>query len=68
MQCDIIARGIIGAVKATKPAGAAGGAAGRHQCPPRAKKLIAESGLPVVTANDLTDAAVKVVGAAATAA
>ena len=67
MQCDIIARGIIGAVKATNlPVPLVVRLEGTNVA--EGKKLIAESGLPVVTANDLTDAAVKVVGAAATVA
>ena len=67
MQCDIIARGIIGAVKAVNlPVPLVVRLEGTNVA--EGKKLIAESGLPVVTANDLTDAAVKVVGAAATAA
>ncbi len=67
MKCDVIAEGIIGAARALKlsvplivrlegtnvDAG---------------KKLIAESGLAVITANDLADAAQKAVAAAAAAA
>jgi succinyl-CoA synthetase beta subunit len=66
MKCDVIAEGIIGAARALKltvplivrlegtnvDAG---------------KKLIAESGLAVITANDLADAAQKAVAAAAAA-
>ena len=67
MQCDIIARGIIGAVKAVNlPVPLVVRLEGTNVA--EGKKLIAGSGLPVVTANDLTDAAVKVVGAAATVA
>ena len=67
MQCDIIARGIIGAVKAVNlPVPLVVRLEGTNVA--EGKKLIQESGLPVITANDLTDAAVKVVGAAATAA
>lgn len=67
MQCDIIARGIIGAVKAVNlPVPLVVRLEGTNV--EEGKRLIQESGLPVVTANDLTDAAVKVVGAAATAA
>ncbi len=66
MQCDIIARGIIGAVKAVNlPVPLVVRLEGTNV--EAGKKLIQESGLPVITANDLTDAAVKVVGAAATA-
>ena len=67
MQCDIIARGIIGAVKAVNlPVPLVVRLEGTNV--EAGKKLIQESGLPVITANDLTDAAVKVVGAAATVA
>ena len=67
MQCDIIARGIIGAVKAVNlPVPLVVRLEGTNVA--AGKKLIEESGRPVITANDLTDAAVKVVGAAATAA
>jgi succinyl-CoA synthetase beta subunit len=67
MQCDIIANGIINAVKAVNlPVPLVVRLEGTNV--EAGKKLIAESGLPVITANDLTDAAVKVVGAAATAA
>jgi succinyl-CoA synthetase beta subunit len=64
MQCDIIANGIINAVKAVNlPVPLVVRLEGTNV--EAGKKLIAESGLPVITANDLTDAAVKVVGAAA---
>ncbi len=67
MQCDIIARGIIGAVKAVNlPVPLVVRLEGTNVA--EGKRLIQESGLPVITANDLTDAAVKVVGAAATVA
>jgi succinyl-CoA synthetase beta subunit len=67
MQCDIIANGIINAVKAVNlPVPLVVRLEGTNV--EAGKKLIAGSGLPVITANDLTDAAVKVVGAAATAA
>lgn len=67
MQCDVIAKGIIGAVKAVNlPVPLVVRLEGTNV--EAGKKLIAESGLPVITANDLTDAAVKVVGAAATVA
>ena len=32
MKCDVIAEGVVAAVKEVGPQGAAGGAAGRHQC------------------------------------
>ena len=65
MQCDIIAKGIINAVKAVNlPVPLVVRLEGTNVA--AGKKLIAESGLPVITADDLTDAAVKVVGAAAT--
>jgi succinyl-CoA synthetase beta subunit len=67
MQCDIIANGIINAVKAVNlPVPLVVRLEGTNV--EAGKKLIAESGLPVITANDLTDAAVKVVEAAAMAA
>lgn len=66
MQCDIIAKGIIGAVKAVNlPVPLVVRLEGTNV--DLGKKLIAESGLPVITADDLTDAAQKVVAAAATA-
>jgi succinyl-CoA synthetase beta subunit len=66
MQCDIIAHGIINAVKAVNlPVPLVVRLEGTNV--EAGKKLIAGSGLPVITANDLTDAAVKVVAAAATA-
>jgi succinyl-CoA synthetase beta subunit len=66
MQCDIIANGIINAVKAVNlPVPLVVRLEGTNV--EAGKKLIAGSGLPVITANDLTDAAVKVVAAAATA-
>src|SRR2546423_4938720 len=64
MKCDVIAQGVIDAAKAV-----------RLSVPlvvrlegtnvEAGKKLIAESGLAVITADDLTDAAQKVVKAAA---
>jgi succinyl-CoA synthetase beta subunit len=66
MQCDIIANGIINAVKAVNlPVPLVVRLEGTNV--EAGKKLIAGSGLPVITANDLTDAAVKVVASAATA-
>jgi succinyl-CoA synthetase beta subunit len=66
MQCDIIANGIINAVKAVNlPVPLVVRLEGTNV--EAGKKLIAGSGLPVITANDLTDAAIKVVAAAATA-
>ncbi len=66
MQCDIIANGIIGAVKAVNlPVPLVVRLEGTNV--DLGKKLIAESGLPVITAGDLTDAAQKVVAAAAAA-
>ena len=66
MQCDIIANGIINAVKAVNlPVPLVVRLEGTNVA--AGKELIAGSGLPVITANDLTDAAVKVVAAAATA-
>lgn len=66
MQCDIIAKGIIGAVKAVNlPVPLVVRLEGTNV--EAGKRLIAESGLPVITAADLADAAQKVVEAAAAA-
>lgn len=66
MQCDIIAKGIIGAVKAVNlPVPLVVRLEGTNVA--EGKRLIQESGLPVITAADLTDAAQKVVEAAAAA-
>ena len=46
MKCDVIAEGVVAAVKEVGLAGAAGGAARRHQCR-LGKKIIAESKLNV---------------------
>ena len=63
MQCDIIAQGIINAVKAVHlPVPLVVRLEGTNVH--AGKKLIAESGLPVITADDLGDAAKKVVAAA----
>jgi succinyl-CoA synthetase beta subunit len=66
MRCDVIAQGIINAVKAVKlPVPLVVRLEGTNV--DAGKKLIAESGLPVITADDLGDAAKKVVAAAASA-
>ena len=63
MKCDVIAQGIINAVKTVKlPVPLVVRLEGTNV--EAGKKLIAESGLPVVTADDLGDAAQKVVAAA----
>ena len=63
MKCDVIAQGIMNAAKSGQPSRAAYGEAGRNEC--RAgKKLLAESGLRVITADDLGEAAQKAVKAA----
>jgi succinyl-CoA synthetase beta subunit len=63
MKCDVIAQGIINAVKAVKlPVPLVVRLEGTNV--DAGKKLIAESGLPVITADDLGDAAQKVVAAA----
>jgi succinyl-CoA synthetase beta subunit len=67
MQCDIIANGIINAVKAVNlPVPLVVRLEGTNVA--AGKKIIAESNLPVIAANDLTDAAQKVVAAAASVA
>ncbi|HJT80489.1 MAG TPA: ADP-forming succinate--CoA ligase subunit beta [Chthoniobacterales bacterium] len=63
MRCDVIAQGIINAVKAVKlPVPLVVRLEGTNV--KEGKKLIADSGLPVITADDLADAAQKVVAAA----
>jgi succinyl-CoA synthetase beta subunit len=63
MKCDIIAQGIINAVKTVKlPVPLVVRLEGTNV--EEGKKLIADSGLPVITADDLADAAQKVVKAA----
>ena len=63
MRCDVIAQGIINAVKAVKlPVPLVVRLEGTNV--EAGKKLIAESGLAVIAADDLTDAAQKVVTAA----
>jgi succinyl-CoA synthetase beta subunit len=65
MKCDVIAQGIINAVKAVKlPVPLVVRLEGTNV--DAGKKIIADSGLPVTTANDLADAAQKVVAAAGT--
>ena len=63
MRCDVIAQGIINAVKAVHlPVPLVVRLEGTNV--EEGKKLIADSGLPVITADDLADAAEKVVAAA----
>ena len=62
MRCDIIAEGVIAAVKEVGPEGAAGGAARGHQRRTRQEDL-REVGLNVIPADDLDDAAQKIVNA-----
>jgi succinyl-CoA synthetase beta subunit len=63
MKCDVIAQGIINAVKAVKlPVPLVVRLEGTNV--EAGKKLIAESGLAVIAAGDLADAAEKVVAAA----
>ena len=60
MRCDVIAEGVIAAVKEVGLQGAAGGAARRHQR--RAgQEDPGRSGLAVIAADDLADAAEKIV-------
>src|SRR5215212_291487 len=62
MRCDVIAQGIINAVKTVKlPVPLVVRLEGTNV--DAGKKLIADSGLPVITADDLADAAQKVVAA-----
>ena len=63
MKCDVIAQGIINAVKAVQAAGAAGRQAGRYQRRSR-QEVDRGNGLAVIAADDLADAAQKVVKAA----
>jgi succinyl-CoA synthetase beta subunit len=63
MKCDVIAEGVVAAVKEVGPQGAAGRAPRRHQCRALGKKIINESGLNVIAADDLDDAAQKIVKA-----
>ncbi len=63
MKCDIIAQGIVNAVRAVKlPVPLVVRLEGTNVA--EGKKIIAESGLPVITADDLGDAAQKAVEAA----
>ena len=63
MKCDVIAQGIIDAVKAVNlPVPLVARLEGTNM--EAGKKLLAESGLAVITAGDLADAAEKVVKAA----
>ena len=65
MRCDVIAQGIINAVKTVKlPVPLVVRLEGTNV--EAGKKLIADSGLPVITADDLGDAAQKAVAAAVT--
>jgi succinyl-CoA synthetase beta subunit len=66
MKCDVIAQGIIDAVKAVNlPVPLVARLEGTNMA--AGKKLLAESGLAVITADDLADAAEKAVAAAASA-
>jgi succinyl-CoA synthetase beta subunit len=63
MKCDVIAQGIIDAVKSVNlPVGLVVRLEGTNVA--EGKKLLAESGLRVITADDLSDAAQKAVQAA----
>jgi succinyl-CoA synthetase beta subunit len=63
MRCDVIAQGIVNAVKAVQlPVPLVVRLEGTNVA--EGKKIIAESGLPVTTADDLGDAAQKAVAAA----
>jgi succinyl-CoA synthetase beta subunit len=63
MKCDVIAQGIMNAVKAVKleiPLVVRLEGTNVEQ----GRRLLAESGLPIVTANDLDDAAKQIVALA----
>jgi succinyl-CoA synthetase beta subunit len=63
MKCDVIAQGIVNAVKAVNlPVPLVVRLEGTNVA--EGKKIIADSGLPVTTADDLGDAAQKAVAAA----
>jgi succinyl-CoA synthetase beta subunit len=62
MRCDVIAEGVVAAVKDVGLQGAAGRAPGRHQGE-EGKAIINSSGLNVIAADDLDDAAQKIVKA-----
>jgi len=63
MKCDIIAQGIINAVKAVKlPVPLVVRLEGTNV--DAGRQLLSESGLPLVAATDIADAAEKVVAAA----
>ena len=65
MKCDVIAQGIINAVKTVRlPVPLVVRLEGTNV--EAGKELIANSGLPVITADNLADAAQKVVAAAKT--
>ena len=62
MKCDIIADGIVAAAQAKSTLeGSAGGPPRRHQCRAGQGDPRRISGLPIVAANDLGDAARKIV-------
>ena len=61
MRCDIIAEGIVAAAREVDLERAAGGPARRHQRRSRARTSSPTSGLPIIAANDLGDAAKKIV-------
>ena len=61
MRCDIIAEGIVAAAREVIARRAAGGSARRHQRRSRARTSSPTRGLPIIAANDLGDAARKIV-------
>ena len=63
MRCDVIAEGVVAAVKEVGLRGAAGGAARRHQRRRSARRSSPSPNLNVTSADDLDDAAQKIVKA-----
>ena len=61
MRCDIIAEGIVAAAREIDLDGAAGGPARRHQCRGRQGASSPIRAWPIVPADDLGDAARKIV-------
>ena len=63
MRCDVIAEGVVCRGARGAAVGAAGGAAGRHQRANSARTILAQSNLPIIAADNLADAAEKIVTA-----
>jgi len=56
MQCDVLARGVVDAAREVKLSIPAGGPNGRDPTS-KGKQILAESGIKVIAANDMADAA-----------